>query len=303
MKIKNLFLICLAVVGCFVFTKTFSTSDSPLKSIEKNDRQQLTILFEDFIYKNHFGLVLIGEKPIAIAGYFNSTPLWNMLYGRGGRRVNFTECWKGVEKYKSVFSSEDFLILRENESDNGDIQLVTLINKRLFLKTIHENIDLFQKTLGVSFDPLVFLESISQSKASLFEALRRDEGLYGILLGYGRENALAFKRKLLLAKLFDSYYKQKDGDFSLIYLTPSEKFSSLEEEYEWYEKNLVPLDFQSKLTPITPAVFMAFKNSEETKFLKEKYRKAQKKLVDVYANKDILEVVVKQLQMAADNEI
>ena len=87
----------------------------------------------------------------------------------------------------------------------------------------------------------------------------------------------------------------------MIHLTPSEKFSSLEEEYEWYESNLVPLDFQSKLTPISPAVFMAFKNSEETKFLKEKYRKAQKKLVDIYANKDILEVVVKQLHSRSDS--
>jgi hypothetical protein len=55
---------------------------------------------------------------------------------------------------------------------------------------------------------------------------------------------------------------------------------------QWYENNLVPLAVQSKLTPIYRVVFIIFKTSEETRVLK-KHEKAQEKVVQTYANKDV----------------
>lgn len=91
----------------------------------------------------------------------------------------------------------------------------------------------------------------------LFEALGNSQVLYGILLGYGEENAKGFDLDL-----------------------PDPKPFSKE---------------SPKPNRLTLPYFQTFSTSQETPFLRKQYQEDRKKILSIYSNGNLLEITLTKL--------
>lgn len=271
-------------------------SEAPV--INKSDEKDLEIFFRTLIYGNHFGYTLFGDKPISIAGYFVQQPTNNLL---AGHRTNIClgELWKTWGKYASQINSKNYLIL--NEKTGERLGTITLINKRAFLKTVEEHLNDFQAVLGEDMTPKKLMEQIATPNASLFDILHRNEILYGILLGYGKKNALAYKRRSELMRFTDPIYRMmpvhKDllHEYSLYFPRPRPPFATIEEEYNDIESRITFSGGEPKLSPIDIPRFVAIADNPETKCLNQKYRRLHQKLLKIYSKGDFLTITLNKL--------
>jgi hypothetical protein len=288
-------ILCFAI-SVYVYIVS-QTSNSLFNEISEEDKLAIEPLLKDLVFHNHFGYALIGAKPVAVASYFSQEPFANMVFIRKSHVLNFECSWNVLEKYQSKLNSRNFLFLKEKSSvplGNRDIYVVVIINKSLFLRTVEQHLGLFKKTLGNWVTPVRLLYKISEAKTSLFEVLGCDEGLYGILLGYGRNNALAFKRNLELARAVDPLFREIAYPFTLHLTSPSLHFCSLEEEYMDFQKQLSLFNLHFPLSSFEPPSFEALREDDETVHLRQKYRAAHRTLVDMYGKEDFLRVTLRQ---------
>ncbi len=68
--------------------------------------------------------------------------------------------------------------------------MLLIINRKLLLSTIRENLPLFQYVLGPTITPEFLLEALLSPGKAFCEVLDYDRVLIGIVLGYGVQNAL-----------------------------------------------------------------------------------------------------------------
>jgi len=283
----RLFLIC-------VITAIFIASIAFLKKTDVEKKKQVESFFKVLVYENHFGYTLFGDKPVSIAGYFTQEPLSNFFWGRSNHS-NLGELWKIWESYQKTLNIKEYIFLNEADVDLDNLRVITLINKKAFLAKVKQHIELFQAVLGNNITPELLLERVSAPHSSLFKHLNCNEGLYGILLGYGRNNAFAFKRSLELAKIVDPVYRDCPIHFSLFFPRPSKGFSSLSEEYESLRTKLFPFTHQHKLSQVLLPQMVVLEDDDETINLRKKYRELHRKIVQTYLNNDFLEITFKQL--------
>ncbi len=279
-------------------------TDSLFNKLSKEDRLAIEPLLKDLVLNNHFGYVLAGEKPVAFTAYFQQMRFENVLFIKNFRSINVEQSWKALEKIRSKLNSENFLLTKKeynffdfkgsNQECVDIVNVITIINKKLFLCTVQEHLACFKKALGDWVTPEKLLLKVSESTISLFEVLDKNEGLFGILLGYGKNNAFAFKRYLELAHCVDPLFYEAAPFCSLQTIKPSLGFSCLEEEYAYFQEQLLLFDLQFPFSVFLPPAFRVLKDDEETSILKEKYRKAHRRLMKTYQGKDFLEVTLKQ---------
>ena len=293
------FIIAFVFLAVFFFIKYIPfkgyQQDSLLKNIPLEDQLELKILFCDGIFRHQLGYTLFGNKPISIMGYFTDIPWGNILWGAS--KAQLSNCWKAWKKYKHLFPIKNYILMDEAQSSMG-MRTITLINKKSFLKIIQEHLGFFKEKLGKDFTPEKFLDELSMEGANLFDLLHRDETLYGILLGFGKNNAQLFVRNFELMKSLMSY--EYFGDkISLNYPKPSIGFQSLQEESEFLTKKLLsypqPEDLNSKVYFIRPVFFGGDKDDPETILLHKKYERMRRKLIKIYSNGNLLEVTLRQL--------
>src|SRR5690606_4775922 len=100
-------------------------------------------------------------------------------------------------QYNEWFPSHHF-VMRKEEEKTGRLKTNTiwLINKPLTLRVIADNLDLFRQHLGQEIEPLAILEMLCNSDNPSFH----QHDLLGILLGFGRQNAVAFNHWMELIK-------------------------------------------------------------------------------------------------------
>lgn len=192
--------------------------------------------------------------------------------------------WK---KYKHLFPSSNFIVLENIEPDPTTIYL---INKRVFLQKVEENIDYFKDVLGTNTTPQKVLDDCIKSDDLIKDALKGHDGLLGILLGFGRHNAQLYWRREQIGSL--------DGLLTKKSLIPSPGFSTIDEERNHINSRLGSFndreidDFNPHLLGLPG--FVADPKHPETQQLKTDYLKQYKKIVKAYKNGDYLEVTLKQ---------
>jgi hypothetical protein len=282
-----LFLICFITAACISSIAFFNKN-------ETQEKKQIESFFKVLVYQNHFGYTLFSDKPVSIAGYFIQEPFENLIWAHWDRS-NLRHLWKVWEKYQKKLTLKEYVLINEPDVDMEGIQVISLINKKAFLAKVEEHIDLFQSILGKNITPELLLEKVSAPHASLFRLLRCNEGLYGILLGFGKNNAFAFKRNFELKKLVDPIYRDSGIRFSLSFPKPPYEFSSFHEEYENLETKLVPFHGRNKLSPFLFPYMLVLENDDETVHLEKKYHEDHRKIMQAYSNGDFLEITLKQL--------
>lgn len=300
MKTKNAFyiflLLTLGISFLIFFPKeSFYIEDGEIKDISiilskipKKDRNNLEYFFKHLVVMDQFGYVLIGEKPMAI-GNFYKTPFyrhkekfhisWNYFTLEKLRMKKGYKTWL---KYQKYFPLTNFILKTEENPWAPGVTFILLINKELTKKTILENIRAFRSVMNKNINAETLVETLLK-KPILKEALLLHDGLIGILLGYGKNNAWKFYKKTK-NKNFQNVWKNNEINKEITKKIESKSFLSL------FSGNYTQ-DLEIILLP----GFIGDTSIPETKKIKKKYLKAREKLIDLYKNKDFLEETLKLL--------
>lgn len=195
--------IILLALACFFF---FSCSkDVPenkpkelLQNISEEDKEKLSNFFA-LLLKEHscFAYTLFGDKPISVAD-FSLRPYIYSTYQPSSYEV-FREGIQIWERYASQFTSKQFVI--KPEIENLKHASIYLINKPAVIKTVNTHLAVFQHHLGKEVDAETLVEQLCCQSCNLLKSLGGSTELYGILLGFGPENANDFVRRTDLCHL------------------------------------------------------------------------------------------------------
>lgn len=229
-----------------------------LAKIPIEDYLELEDLFYVLVNHDHFAYTLFGDKPVSIGAYFKVTPWENVIELEQCDGV-FWRKWAVWEKYKSQFKIKNYLFFKDTSSIADEI---VVINKKMFVKTIAKNLHVFEEIMREKINPEQFLEKIEQGKISFYESIQHNTILLGILLGYGKHNAMLFyqKNKICKQTCLSSFCR--------------------------YPHSLSRIKFIG---------FMADHHHPETERLNKQYQKLHGKISVLYAKGNFLEVTLAQL--------
>ncbi len=295
LKSVRLFILCaVCLISCFLFLQFPNKEEKLLKklnSLSKEDCWAIDSFFRIFMLKGSGAYTLFGDKPVAYEAYFECSPKEvtssNRRYWIENKQIR--EGWKTWEKYQHLFPSSRYL-LQAKHLDEDWVEIV-LIDKINFSKTFNENAVSFQAILGNDSSAEDLLVKYENDGLPLFHLLKQHHGLFGILLGFGKRNALLFQSKDRILEDFN--------DFTLkTHPMPSLGFHSLDEERVFYQKTLVGAfaetnhkkDYKFLYLP----AFLADPHSTETQELQKKYIKQRRIIQDAYSHGHFLEVTLKK---------
>ncbi|WP_284452944.1 hypothetical protein [Parachlamydia acanthamoebae] len=169
------------------------------ESISQEDFKKLESFFDYLIHHSSIGYSLCGEKPVSIEIFptLSEIPIpysVNIFLYHQGYSIE----WNGLNTWKlyaHLFSSKKFAF-RFIEGCNK----IVFVNKCAAKEVIEENLDLFHKYLDRTKSADEFLEELCNPKKNDY-MLNPHTTILGILLGYGRNNAIAFSNKSCIQKL------------------------------------------------------------------------------------------------------
>jgi hypothetical protein len=283
---------CVVIIFCF-FILPFQTN---LKAEKIGSQDEVDVGYFSMLFlKEGFGYTLIGARPMAIAY----------------RKIEPTSFQQ--EHSKIISNSENFLF-KECASDHLS-RMIYLIHKPEFVETFNENIDVFRASLGPHITAKKLLDEIATSQKDVFSILHFDEALLGILLGYGRENSLLYRRWMEISSSTETFLRRvfspgcmqpasilwclgNKQPLSLNEITPAPGYHSLKEEQEWLRAHF-DLSAMKQLERgncflITACIFRA-KQSAETTQLVEKYTRCRQILSDLFYDQNVVDVVPREL--------
>jgi len=268
------------LVGAF-FSFSFS-SPSPSSSSE---RIELESFFRLLFKKSEFGYTLFGQKPMSFYSYFIKLPPDSLIF------ANFSEPkleknFRTYSKYKDLLSSENYLIMDQTSISNkfstsGMVRDIFVINRNAFRETVNKYLPLFEERLGEGICADDMLKDIEAGKNILFDVLKEDELLWGILLGYGAHNAEIYARREAIV------------EGRVLFATHG--YSNLEEELEAIDHILAGFTHEYFIDQIPLPLFLCDTDHTETKSLKTEYQKVQKHITEVYNSSNFLDEVLERL--------
>jgi hypothetical protein len=276
-KIKHFMLFCaMALISCFVFLicernhYNLLSQEDLLKIREKlavlnpQEKEDLTFLMNQTILFDQYGYTLIGYKPMSVCNFLDDSL-------RGEKLKRGYLVW---EKYQFLFSHPNHTLIEYPLGENGERE-IALICPHLCRLEIEKNLDDFFIVLGSSYEKEEIFEILTHPAHRDFCKIIKQDRLIGILLGFGENNACLFERYRNTAL---------SGKWEKLALDPLEGFTN--EWPIWPRKWRLPS-------------FVCDPSTQETKQLKEHYRKGRKIIRWTYFFRDQFEVTLALL--AKDN--
>ncbi len=232
----------------------------------KRDANQLESFFRKILLPEGLAYTIAGLKPLSFTCF--RTPRYSLLsYSIPNLRI--VRGWKTWRRYKHHFENDRVKFWIEESPWVKGISCLILADGEQCHRVIQENFSYFEGVLNhLSFD---LFKDVDQVPFFL-DTLKMDEGLIGILLGYGKENALLYHQNNLKGKSF----------IPLPRIWNDEERKST--QYLWKYCTLQPLDISDLLLPI----FVGNPNSEESIDLKKKYLTAKNKIEKYYSGRNFL---------------
>ncbi|MBX9743697.1 MAG: hypothetical protein K2X08_00620, partial [Chlamydiales bacterium] len=273
-----------------------------LTKMPKADKDALNYFFQELIQNDCFGYVLLGEKPLALSTIsLTVNPfacLWESLPDKEyapflherflvylqevflPSRIKLKKGYETWRKYEKFLNLQNFSFLYEiSETDVYKNVHIYLANNEKFNKTIKENKKYFELILNKKISECDLLQDAK--KKSLFEILQRHHGLFGILLGYGRNNAFSFQKMSQLSSEEQiSRFCEKIGFHN---------FWTEEETRKYCYRIHAPADW------ISLPNFRAISTSKETQHLRRSYLKSRQDIINRYKDGDFLKTTLELL--------
>lgn len=161
---------------------------SGLKHVSLHDKLRMKKFVEiNFEWHQLSHVVYFNNKPMCFTTAYLRSP------DKQPMDTFWIEGWKAFKKNEHLFPHPNFIFnvhIEDSEKDWKSISLF-IINKRALIKCFNDHSHIFQQILGSQCTIDWFLSAL-ESQKNIYELLRNDERLLGILLGYGKESAMAF---------------------------------------------------------------------------------------------------------------
>lgn len=272
-------------------------------SLSSEQKNLLRDFFRTLIKDFFSGYVLFGDKPMCIEACCLEMDALSRIDKEGALIVEGMEHWKKLNVFPD---NKEYLILIFDMNEYGYRHFVC-INRKAFFQVVNENLSLFRYVLGPTLTAENLLNQLIGAKERFYDVLKNDNVLLGILLGYGKQNALLVSRKEELSDAFAVQHKEefpflsKKAQMKLVELPkkqqkrPSLGFATIEEEIKGI-KNSTALS--RKLKPFDICQIPHFgceANSEETKKLLETYEKNHWEIIKALKSESFLEDVLLKL--------
>ncbi|OJV07308.1 MAG: hypothetical protein BGO14_01055 [Chlamydiales bacterium 38-26] len=254
------------------------------------------------------------SKPICINGYYCKDYFQN----ESEQHKNSVLLREGMKRWKELNlppSNPNILVHGYNNEDTFAKNHVHIlfINKNLFLKTVQDNLSLFQYVLGPDVTPQGLLAKLTDPQATFHGVLKDDKVLIGILLGFGTQNSIYVSR---MENLHDMLLSAEDIPFRntlskfgnipnefrhLLFLheanadaqtlAPSFGYSSIQEEQEGLRKKIEISS--SKLSRNSPQfIFGRIKDDAASQELVNGLESTQSRIADLLKSKTFLDDVL-----------
>lgn len=271
------------------------------RTISCEEGRILSPLFKMLLENTEAGYVLYGKKPICTVAY-SSYPFF---FGDFKDSDPFDRLSVATHAAQTILKQPFFrsgnIVFHFDEKD----ELLLIINRNLFVKTIQENVSLFQYVLGPSVTAESLLNTLLSPHHAFCEVFNYDRVLIGIVLGYGAQNSL-FNSRLeniendgILTRDLPPFVPKAtlspdaDNQSRLLFLSKSENpkwakkcttlkpsagFSSLKEESEKLAKKMA-ISSTQLLSETPNFVFLCLKEESQLLFDLERTQKKIKKLL------------------------
>lgn len=266
------------------------------------DKKRLEYFFRDVCFLNAWAYTLMGSKPMSIHQYRKPWAAVRYLVFHPEIKDILLECfwppkfyeichlltpeqfkiklgWDTLNKYVPYFPNSRF-VLYTSDSHNDGIVVLTLVDKIKFMNMVKQHLEDFLPVLHVQeIEPEDLFDN---KKLHLFLKSLNTNGLFGTVLGFGRENAW----------LFHKYREMDLPEWPMASPWPDEEVLNLE------KLNQKDISFQSwDLSDLFYPRFACDPESAETKQLKQIYREEREKIIGYYKGKDVVEATLSLLNL------
>lgn len=270
---KYFIVIVFLLIGSFYFLTKEHVQYVPeckiqeLSDLTLKEREYLNNFFHSTMTITGFGYVLLGDKPMSFSTVNKNNPIlptdgfdymapWNILNGYRKR-----EGWAVWKKYAHRFELKGFT-LKDFPPDEMGFEEVCFINHKNFIQCVKDNYADFEAVLGESIPPEEILQRyINDNDFHL--KVRSHDGLFGTLLGFGRNNAWEFMRR-----------------------------GGIDREEEWCG---FPSFWCNALSFVYIPMFVALKGTEETKQLYKKYSYQRMVIRKTFWDKDFITPTIQMI--------
>lgn len=295
------------VFGFLFLTSSLLQADENVKTFVQGldlPQQKLLDRFFRILVKDSFsGYVLYGDKPISIEAYSLSLDT-GALTGSSDEEpvlIKGLELW---QDFNLSVTDKNYFFLTLN--DHGYRHFLC-INRKAFIQAVNDNLTLFQYVLGPTLTAESLLDELIRKKDQFYQVLKNDNVLLGVLLGYGKQNALLISREECLS---DAFASDQIEDFPLIsrkdrmqkHVLPNIQLKrpsignwSLAEEIEAIKKRAVVSRSLRPFDSYKIPYFGCEPESEETKALLSIYEKNREEIIKVFESDHFLEKTLNKL--------
>jgi hypothetical protein len=273
--------------------------EQSLSSIPPAEQEKLFALF-DYLFRQHeFSYALYGDKPVAIDAYYfddfkDNSPLNYCEYILKKTRpfAHYEEGWKIWEIYRQLLKINYYILTSYPFPNTTHARTFILINKKALIEVVENNLTLFKTLLNdPTFNAHTFLLEL-ETGGNFFDAIKRDQELLGILLGFGHHNSHLFKQRDTIRDILESKAE-------IPYLIQGKN----SKEWETLEKQLEELNSQLQvfhpygIVPMTIQFpgFAAQLDHCETIALREKYNQARQNISHLYNHSNWFHEVIYKL--------
>jgi len=242
------------------------------------DRKKLAGLMQKLFAENSFAYTILGSKPVAWETYQNPLPLsnWTRFYNAfSEHNRTIRSGWKTWEKYKHLFPSAH--LWAESPKCHPGLISILIVNEDRFNDVVNKHKKDFQEVLCREIVDGFQLIREAKHRSLMNEILEGHQGLIGIVLGYGRDNAWQFlegcKNRTAIGCVW------------------TEEYSSFVEDAIGSNDTLTDYYLSHYSCPS----FAGDPNSVESLILKTEYISTRQKIIDYYKDKDFLEATLSLL--------
>lgn len=273
----------IVLLACLISWASIAYAD--LSSVSRKEREALAFLLEVLITDHDFGYTIYGSKPMALGDICLTMPAdlsfehkLHYLYFR----YKIKRALKAWKKHKALFCSETFLILDTPENPSDCLTFI-VIHRNHLLDILERNWAHFQKELGKTFTPLELLQQLESGTHTLCEAIKANDKLLGIMLGYGVRNASLFQER---AELKRALAEQRKFEGSV---------DTLMHKLNLLEMHLTDFNALDEEARIHPLYFLADPMHPETHSLNKQYENERQEILRLIEKGDFLESTLERL--------
>lgn len=234
-----------------------------LSQISQEDSEAIEKLLSYLFLDEGFSYVLFGSKPMSMIGHDKNTPAsYQELYPHP--LFELESWWQTWEKYSHLFPMKEFFLFAQNGDEWFE---VCLINKSNALTVIEKNLPLFRDKIDANFSSREILEHIVSSHNVFRDGLNKSHALLGLLLGYGKQNAVGFEK-----------YFSKNRKLHFLSFAPRNS------------AEIMHLEMDELAIPS----FSSFSNKETFQIVKT-YNQERDRIIEIYSKGDFLETTLSGL--------